>query len=538
VIRERGVRSMRFLLINPYYPISETPSPPLGLAYLGAALQAAGVEVKLLDLVVFPYSKKIIAAVLQEFSPDFVGATAVTMTFDAAAEVIKDVKEIDPAIRTVMGGPHVSFCAMETMRDVPELDFICLGEGEASVVELVQAAANGCCWDAVKGIVYRQGTEIKSTGFRDPLLDVDAIPAPARSLIPLGRYRALHMPLSMTTSRGCPFQCIFCVGRQMVGPKVRYRSPARVVDELAYLHGLKFHQINIADDLFTANKKRCLAVCDEIIARRLKTKWTCFGRVDMVSPDILARMRQAGCDAICFGVESANAGILKTIKKRITTEKVLAAVAMCLDAGITPHASFILGLPGETPETLKQTTDFGKRLKDKGAMCGFHLLAPFPGTAVREEHEQLGIRILTSDWRQYHANRAIVETRTVTHEMLDAIVIEWEEDFKEWLGEIKRLIGIGEATEQEASLLTNLAHTVLIYDLMMGHVIEEKGTWRTNGQPMASQDVFKTLVARVAGATQHQPADITSALVYAMEQGNLSYEANQGQVKWQWVDYL
>lgn len=529
---------MRFLLINPYYPISETPSPPLGLAYLGAALQAAGVEVKLLDLVVFPYTKKILASVLSDFSPDFVGAAAVTMTFDHAAEVIKDVKEIDPAIRTVMGGPHVSFCARETMRDLPALDFICLGEGEATVVELVRAAENGCCWDAVTGIVYRQGTEIRTTGVRKEMLDLDALPAPARSLIPLGRYRALHMPISMTTSRGCPFQCIFCVGRQMVGPKVRYRSPEKVVDELAYLHGLKFHQINIADDLFTAHKRRCLAVCDEIIRRQLKTRWTCFGRVDMVSPDILARMRQAGCDAICFGVESANAGILKTIKKRITTEQVLAAVAMCLDAGITPHASFILGLPGETPETLKQTTDFGKRLKDKGAMCGFHLLAPFPGTRVREESESLGIKILTSDWSQYHANRAIVETPTVTREMLDAIVSEWEDAFKEWLGEIKRLMETGEATAQEAALLTNLAHTVLIYDLMMGQVIEERGFWRHNGNPIARPDAFKTLIDRVAGATTHRPADISSALVYAAEQGNLRYEEGQGQIKWQWVDYL
>src|SRR4030042_1396476 len=130
---------MRFLLINPYSPTSEPPSPPLGLAYLGAALQAAGVEVKLLDLVVFPYSKKILASVLQDFAPDFVGATAVTMTFDHAAGVIRDVKSIDPAIRTVMGGPHVSFCAKETMRDLPELDFICLGEGEEAICELVRS---------------------------------------------------------------------------------------------------------------------------------------------------------------------------------------------------------------------------------------------------------------------------------------------------------------------------------------------------------------------------------------------------------------
>jgi radical SAM superfamily enzyme YgiQ (UPF0313 family) len=529
---------MRFLLINPYYPISETPSPPLGLAYLGAALEAAGVEVKLLDLVVFPYSKKILASVLQDFSPQFVGVTAVTMTFDHAAEVIKDVKNIDPSIWTVMGGPHVSFCARETMRAVPELDFICLGEGEDAIVQLVHEAENGCHWHNVQGFAYRRGTEIHSTGFRDAILDVDTIPAPARSLIPLGRYRALHMPISMTTSRGCPFQCIFCVGRRMVGPRVRYRSPARVVDELEYLTGLNFHQINIADDLFTANKKRCLAVCDEIIARKLKTKWTCFGRVDLVSPVILERMKQAGCDAICFGVESGNASILKTIKKRITTEQVLAAVAMCRDAGIIPHASFILGLPGETPETLKETTEFGKRLKDRGAFCGFHLLAPFPGTEVREESERLGIKILTGDWSQYHANRAIVETSSVTREMLDEIVIEWEDAFKEWLGEIKRLMETGEATEQEASLLTNLAQTVLIYDLMMDHVIEEKGSWRHNGKPNTGPDAFKTLVDRVAGATRHRPEDISCSLTHAAEHGNLRYEESAGKVQWRWVDYL
>ncbi len=265
---------MRVLLINPYYPISETPSPPLGLAYLGAALEAAGVEVRLLDLVVFPYSKKMLESVLQEFSPHFVGVTAVTMTFDNAAAVIKDVKSIDPLIWTIMGGPHVSFCAMETMHALPQLDFICLGEGEDVLVELVREVEKGCQWERVKGLVYRQGTEIYSTGVRDAITDMDAIPLPARSLIPLGRYRALHMPVSMTTSRGCPFRCIFCVGRRMLGPRVRYRNPSKVVDELEYLSGLGFHQVNIADDLFTSNKKHCLAVCDEIIARDLQVTWT------------------------------------------------------------------------------------------------------------------------------------------------------------------------------------------------------------------------------------------------------------------------
>ena len=529
---------MRFLLINPYYPISETPSPPLGLAYIGAALEAAGIEVRMLDLVVFPYSKRMLESVLKDFSPNFVGASAVTMTFDHAAKVIKDVKDINPAIWTIMGGPHATFCAKETMHAIPELDFIALGEGEESVVQLANEAENGCHWANVKGLVYRQNSEIRSTGFRKPILDLDTIPAPARSLIPLGRYRALHMPITMTTSRGCPFQCIFCVGRKMVGSRIRYRNPKKVVDELEYLNRLHFHQINIADDLFNANKSRCLAVCDEIIARNLKAKWTCFGRVDMVSPEVLERMKAAGCDAICFGVESANAAILKTIKKRITTEQVLAAVSMCFDAGITPHASFILGLPGETPETLKETTDFGRRLKDMGVSSGFHVLAPFPGTEVRDEHNKLGIKILTNDWAQYHANRAIVETPTVTRKMLDKIVIEWKNDFDEWLGEVKRRMETGEATEDEASVLTNLELTVLIYDLMMDRVIEKRGFWHNNGKPISGPDALKILVDRVARSTKHRPEDIFSSLSSAIEHGHLTYEENLGQVRWKWVDYI
>ena len=157
----------------------------------------------------------------------------------------------------------------------------------------------------------------------------------------------------------------------------------RVVDELEYLNSLNFHQINIADDLFTANKKHCLAVCNEIIRRGLTLKWTSFARVDTVSKDLLATMKSAGCEAVSFGIESANPDILKTIQKGITLPQVVNAVKMCQQVGIIPYASFILGLPGETPQTIKDTLDFGERLKEQGMLYGFHLLAPFPGTEIR-----------------------------------------------------------------------------------------------------------------------------------------------------------
>ncbi len=331
---------MRVLLINPFYPLSETPSPPLGLAYLASALSEAGVEVKILDLVVFPYSQSMLQTLVEDFNPQLAGITAVTMTFNNAIGVIGDIKRINPDILTVMGGPHVSFCAQETLNAYPQLDVIVVGEGERTIVELVRAANNGRAWSGVNGIAYRKGTGICFTAKREPIENLDDLPAPDRRLLPLARYRALGMPISLTTSRGCPHKCIFCVGRKMVGARVRYRSAVKIVDELEYLNSLNFCQINIADDLFTANKNHCITVCDEIIKRGLRLKWTSFARVDTVSDAVLAKMKAAGCSAVSFGIESANPQILKTIKKGITLKQVEEAVNMCKRAAITAFCIF------------------------------------------------------------------------------------------------------------------------------------------------------------------------------------------------------
>ncbi len=529
---------MRVLLINPFYPISETPSPPLGLAFLAAALEAAGMEVKILDLVVYPYSRQLLESLLKDFKPRMVGITAVTMTFDNAIRVIKHVRRLDPQILTVMGGPHVTFCAPQTLKDYPELDVIVLGEGEKTIVELAQAADHRHRWRAVNGIAFRHGTEICNTAVRELVQDLDTLPAPARHLLALGRYRALGMPISMTTSRGCPFKCIFCVGRKMVGARVRYRNPVNVVDELEYLNTLNFNQINIADDLFTANKKHCQSVCDEILKRGLRIKWTSFARVDTVSEEMLISMKAAGCTAVSFGIESANSDILKTIKKGITLQQVVKAVEACNRAGVIPHASFILGLPGETPQTIKETMDFGEQLKKSGLSYGFHLLAPFPGTEVREQSRNYGIHILTDDWSQYHANSAIVETPAVNRQMLDAIAADWQNEYNGYLEDIKNRMQKGQATADEIWEVTNLERIVLIYDLMMQNVVEEKGSWQTGKNPLSETDLLVTLVNRIKDTTAGKPEDLHSALQYAVSQGNLTAEVEGKSVRWRWVDYL
>jgi anaerobic magnesium-protoporphyrin IX monomethyl ester cyclase len=528
---------VRILLINPFYPISETPSPPLGLAFLAGALERAGNDVKILDCVVFPFNRDLLASLLQTFKPHLAGATAVTMTVDHALGVLGQVKAIDPSVTTVIGGPHATFCAAEILQSCDQVDAVACGEGEETIVTMVRALENGTPWERVPGIAFRDGGRIISNAL-PPLADLDKLAPPARHLIPLGRYRALGMPVSMTTSRGCPFKCIFCVGRKMVGARVRYRDPVRVVDEMEGLSTLGFHQINLADDLFTANRNHCLAVCNQILDRGLTVKWTSFARVDTVSRQVLTTMHRAGCTTVSFGVESGSPEMLRRIKKGITLDQVLKAVQLCLDCGIDPHTSFILGLPGETPETLAQTLAFGERLKAMGVNHGFHILAPFPGTDVRDRIDDYDLQILSDDWRQYHANRAIIRTAGVAPETMDAIVIDGERQFDQWLADIGRLRQSGQASDSATWPLVRLEHTVVIYDMMMKGLLEKMGDRQAGAPEAVEADPVQWLICRVSGELDHPPERIRAAIEFAVEAHYLSWTRTDGRTRWSWVDYL
>jgi len=526
---------LRVLLINPFYPISETPSPPLGLAYLAAALEEAGIAVKVLDCVVSPFSDDLLSSLLEEFKPDLAGATAVSMTVDHALTVLERIKSLEPGVITVLGGPHATFCAADILASFPQVDAVVRGEGERALVELAHAVQDRSPWRWVPGIAFRKKDRIIATD-PPPLADLNELPPPARHGIPLGRYRALGMPVSMTTSRGCPFKCIFCVGRKMVGAKVRYRDPVRVVDEMAALNQLGFHQINLADDLFTANRNHCLAVCNEIMDRGLEVNWTSFARVDTVTQKILASMRRAGCTTISFGIESGSPEMLRRIKKGITLKQARTAMQRCLDCGIDPHASFILGLPGETPQTLRQTLDFGDTLKAMGASHGFHILAPFPGTDIRERLEEYDLQILSDDWREYHANRAVVRTSGVTPETMDAIVIESKKEFDRWLANIERRRAMGRIDEKEAWPLTRLEHTVVIYDMMMKGLVEKRGFWAVDSSHEDPGHLVEPLIERATEDLDHPPQRIRSAIEFAVKENYLDMTKTAGRISWSWVE--
>jgi len=184
----------------------------------------------------------------------------------------------------------------------------------------------------------------------------------------------------------------------MVGKKVRYRKVAFVMDEIEQILSYGISRINIADDLFTSNKARVREVCGEILKRGLDFKWSAFSRVNTVDREILELMRDTGCDGVSFGIESGNSEMLKRVKKGITLDQARAAVKICKEVGILAHASFMVGLPGESPETLRDTQEFSQSL---GIPYGYHFLAPFPGTTVREKVEEYDLEILTDDWSRY-----------------------------------------------------------------------------------------------------------------------------------------
>jgi anaerobic magnesium-protoporphyrin IX monomethyl ester cyclase len=525
----------RVLLINPFYPISETPSPPLGLAYLAGALEAVGVTVRIIDLVVLPQSQTTIADILEEFQPDVMGVTAVTMSAETAFGILRDVKRIAPEVLTVMGGPHVTFSTEETLCAVPELDVIVCGEGEQTFPALLENAGRRGHWETIPGLAFRANGGVCQTAMRAPVSDLSRLPEPARHGLPLGRYRTLGMPVSVTTSRGCPYQCVFCVGRRMVGARVRYRPPLQVVDEIEGLAALGFRQVNVADDLFTANPRHCLAICDEMIHRGLTIRWSSFARVDTVSVPLLTRMREAGCHAVSFGMESGSPDILKRVRKNITIEQSEAAVAMCRQAGMEAHASFILGLPGETAETLEQTMAFARRLGEQGLLYGFHLLAPFPGTAIGDDPDAFGLQVLSRHWPDYHANRAICLPYGMDPTRLDAIAQGWQARFLDYLADIQKRMPSGAASQEEAAQIHNMNRTAILYEMMMAETLEKIDPFGDAGEaPM------EDLTRRVAPLLPNWSQDtIGDALQQARERNGLRMErAPDGKLAWRWVDYL
>ncbi len=523
---------MRVAIIAPPYPLEESPAPSLGASYVAAAFEAAGSEVKIIDYIVARYTQEKLKKELDTFNPDIVGATSVTMNFPVAVDIIKTAKRHNPSIITMMGGPHVSFDAAGTLQTYPEIDLLVVGEGERTIMELMPRIMDNREWANIKGIAFRQNGKVVITEPRELIDDLDSLPLPARHLLPLSRYHALGFPVSIITSRGCPHSCIFCLGRRMLGNRSRHRQASLVVDEIERILSYGFSRINITDDLFTSGKAKVREICEEIRSRRLKFAWSAFSRCNTTDRETFEIMHAAGCDSVSFGIESGNPEMLKRIKKGITLELARKAVNACKEAGIAPHASFMVGLPGESPETLRDTQEFAKSLD---IIHGYHFLAPFPGTTVREEIEKYDLEILTDDWARYDANSAIVRTSKVSSEDINQFVAEFDNEVnKDWEGLVQ---GYREKTNLPEEDFRVEAHfrLQLVYRLLSEDLIETHGSLPVDPLSHVPRETVDLLCQRITEATGSDSGLIHKTIKHFIDVGYLKSRPADKNLIWYWT---
>lgn len=384
---------------------------PLGLAYLAAALDAAGIGVTVVDAWAEGLTLEALAEKVARRPPDF---TAVTMTSPAYASAMRTIDRIRSCSTApiIVGGPHPSALPEQCLQDNPNIDFVVIGEGEATLLELVTALAGGEDLKSIRGIAYRHQGKMLRTGPRERVENLDRLPFPAYHLFPLNRYRT-HPPygkknpyLTLVTSRGCPYRCAYCA-KSVFGPAFRAMSPARVVAQIRHMiDAYHVKEIHFYDDDFTLDMKRAEQICDLLMRAGVDISWSCTTRVDLVDENLLRKMKASGCWLISYGVESADPDILKNIRKGYTLDKVLGAFDLTRRMGIRTVAYLMAGLPGETPATLKQTIRFSKKLDPDFVSWG--ITALYPGSSLYEEASrgklgQMDLRYTYQD-RSWHAS--------------------------------------------------------------------------------------------------------------------------------------
>ncbi|MCX8181866.1 MAG: B12-binding domain-containing radical SAM protein [Candidatus Methanomethyliaceae archaeon] len=421
---------MKVVLVNPPTTASlETvatlglKAPPLGLAYIAAAIKKEGYDVSIIDSVALDISHHKLGEILQREHPDVIGVTSTTPTIYDAMKSVTIAKNVCPDSITIMGGCHITFLPEETMGECTSLDIGVIGEGEATVVDLLNAFEAKKPLSEVDGIVYRKDAKLVRTRPRRLIENLDDIPFPARDLLPLDRYTVLgerHRLGNILTSRGCPFRCIFCSSSQFYGKRFRARSPKNVVDEIEELiNKYKIKTFEIIDDNFTVDKKRAMEITEEIIRRGLKIWWTCGSRVDLISRELLESMKKAGCALIYYGIESGSERVLSILRKGITLEQAKSAIRLAKEVGMEVVGSFIIGVPGETKEDVMKTIKFAKESGIDFAQ--FTAMTPYPGTEVYEIAKREGL-LRTNDWSHYTTINPVMRTKELTVEEISYLV--------------------------------------------------------------------------------------------------------------------
>lgn len=402
-------------------------SPSLGLLHLAAAVREEGYQPTIIESDLFDYSPdEVVEQILQQ-KPAFVGITLFTVGVWVASEIARKLKLKRPDIKIVIGGPHVSSMGVETIERFPEFDVAVVGEGEEVLIELLRAWREGRPLKEVPALIFRDPESITLKVATTPKLainkDLDRLPFPAWDLLP--DFPSAYLPAvydfpkgpvaSIAASRGCPFHCKFC-DTSTFGASVRAYSPERVFEMMQHLQARwGIQHVLFVDDLFTASKKRTTALCNLIIDNGLKMTWSCASRVDVINPDTLKLMKQAGCWEMSFGLESGSNELLQKMDKSASLEKSVRAIHWADEAGIRSKGLFMLGYPGEDEDTMAQTKAFVRSIPL--TIMNLTKFTPYPGSPIYRDI--YGTNIRDDHWEKMNGMNFIWIAQGLTSERLN-----------------------------------------------------------------------------------------------------------------------
>ena len=376
-----------------------------GICWLGAVVRQNNYNIEIVDALPLKLNNDELAKLIVEKSPKYVGITACSIDIFSASDFAMKLKSLSPDIITLIGGAHITAVPRETMERFPAFDIGIIGEGEDTIIDLLDTLAgrNSKDLSEVEKIIYRDNGKTILTNTLRPMVDLDSLPLPAWDLLPDIRKYYFAPPWTMhsgktatiITSRGCPYQCIYC-DRKIFGNKVRFHSAEYVLDMIKELHSkYGILHFRIADDNYIVNKKRLKKLCDLIKKENLEISWSCLARVDSIDTESMVMMKDAGCWSIAFGIETGSQKIHDFEKKKISLEKIESAVKLTRKAGIRTIGFNIIGHPLETVETIKETIRFNKKIKIDDSKTQF--MVPFPGSELYHMAEKYGT--FKKDWK-------------------------------------------------------------------------------------------------------------------------------------------
>lgn len=383
--------------------------PPISLPSIAALLEKENFKVKITECIGDNLNLEDIEREIKSFHPTLIIVNVSTATYYNDKKVITFIRNITPCHLTAIG-IHVTALPENVLLDTA-LDSVVRGEPEAVCLSLAGSIAKGKGFKNIEGLSYKEKGKVVHNRRKNFIEDLNKLPFPARNLLNNRRYTlpVINRPYTLViSSRGCPYECIFCTARQYYGNKLRLRNPKNIIDEIEeIIRKFQITDIVMWSDTFNLVRDFVMDICDEIKKRNLSFNWMCNSRVDRIDEGMLSKMKEAGCSGISYGIESGNQSILDKAKKGVTLKQIEDAFKWTHRAGIRTLGHVILGLPGETKETIKSTLQFVKRLNPD--YMQFYCAIPFPGTELYSLAKKNGW-LITDDWSRFELNQAIIQT--------------------------------------------------------------------------------------------------------------------------------